>query len=222
MKKTKVLIGFFVFTFAAFLSIYGYVLTTPKSSSIVLFPNPTNEAQKLANAVIAVNKTRGLNVDLPNQGKAYTHSQHSHRLYIANEIYEVKVTAYGNVESSLYINYYLTNRPLDQMKTPADLIAQELMNGRSEIYIEEHISDHSVDMSVDAYKTFVKKTIGVREGFTSAERDSGTADVEEYLYHDGYERGDDIWRAASKKTVYETTEHYRKMVTKLLKVLEKK
>lgn len=217
MTKTKALIGILALTFAAFLSVYGCTKAAPKSSSVVLFSNPTNEAQKLANVIVAVGKTQRFNnVGSQDEGISY-----SHKLYIDSEIYEVKVLVYKNGQNSLHINHYLTNRSLEEMKTPADFVAQELMYGRSEIYIEEHISDYKVDMGVDIYQTFMKKKDGVYEGFTRAERDSKTSGVQEYLYHDGRELENGKRKVATKKIVDEIAKYYKELLAELLKSLEK-
>lgn len=214
MLKMKALIG--VLVLMAPLSIYGCTKTTSQPSPAVSFSNPTNEAQRLANAIVAVGKAQRFNAGSQDEETSY-----SHKLYVGNKVYELEVHARNNGEKSLHINFYLTNRPLEEMKTPADLVAQELMYGRSEIHIEKHISDYKTD-GVDIYQTFTKKRGGLYEGFTRAERDSKTSGVQGYFYQDGQEFENGAWKTASKKTVDEIADYYKEMVAELLKIVEKK
>lgn len=207
---------FSILALMAFLSTYGCTKILPQPSPAILFSNPINEAQKLANVIVAVGKTQRFNVGSQDEGVSY-----NHKLYIASRVYEVEVHVYKNDQNSLHISHYLTNRPLEEMKTPADLVAQELMYGRSEIHIEEHISDFKVDMGVDIYQTFMKKRGSTYDGFTRAERDSKTSGVQEYLYVDDQELENGKWKVATKKTVGEVTEYYKELLAELLKALEK-
>lgn len=202
--------------FASISSFYGCTKAAPKSNSIVLFSNPTNEAQKLANFIVADGEAQKFNVCSQDEGVNYTR-----KLYISRRVYEVEVHVYKNGPNILHINYYLTNRPLEEMKTPADLVAQELMYGRSEIHIEKHISDYGIDMGVNMYQTFMKKRGAVYEGFTRAERDSKTSGVQEYLYDDGKELQNGTWKNAPKNTVDEITKDYKEVLAELLKTLSK-
>ena len=80
-------------------------------------------------------------------------------VFSGSQIWELQAHVYKefrNRQKSLHINYYNTNRPVENLKTPADLVAHELMYGKAEIHIEEHISDFEVDMEVNIYQQFIK------------------------------------------------------------------
>lgn len=213
--KTKALIGVLLFASATFLSV-GCTENTPKPNSAALFQNPTNEAQRLVNAVATIGKTARFNVGSEAEGTSYRH-----KLYARNNVYELEVYARNNGEKSLHINFYLTNQPLEDMKTPADLVAQEIMYGRSEMYIEEHLSDYGVDMGVDIYQTFEKKVGDTWRSFTREERDSKASGVQEYLYRDGQEFKNGSWKAVPEKTTNEITGYYKELLVEILAILEK-
>lgn len=182
-----------------------------------LFKTPTNKAQEVANFVFAKGEIDTFNVGEPNEGVT-----HSYRFYVAFDIYELEVNIYKNGRKDLRISHYVTNRPLGKLKTPADLVAEELIYGRSEIMIEEHISDYEIDMSVNIFQAFTKKRNNVLIGFTREEKDSKTSGVQEHLYHDGQELENETWKTVSKEKAAEIAKNYQEILASVLKILEKR
>ena len=99
------------------------------------------------------------------------------------------------------------------------------MYGRSEINIEEHLSDYGVDMEVDIYQQFTKKRGPTYLGFTREERDRGKkAGVQEYLFQDKSERTEKGWQKVSDKTIAEIADEYGKylfVISEKLKIDKK-
>lgn len=214
----KALIGAVALTSIVLLSVVYYANTTPKSSSVVLFSNPTNMAQELANIIVDVGEPQRFNVD-----SQYERVKYNHKFYSARKIYDLTVGVLKNGEKTLYISCYRPNRPLGEIKTPTDIIAQELVYSRSEIRLERQLVDNGVDMSVDIYQTFMKKRPSVYEGFSGEEKDSETSGVQQYFYSNSsgreFESGE--WKVASKKTVDELHEYYKELLVELLKDVDK-
>ena len=184
-----------------------------KLQSHDLFQEPKNDAQKIANFVAKNGEKGTFNDGSKDEGISYTY-----KFYYWHEIYELEVTVYKEFkdrQKSLQISRYLTNRPVGSLKTPADLVAHELMYGRAEINIEEHISDFDIDMEVDILQQYTKKQGSVYMGFTREERDLGiispsATGVQEYWYEGRQEREPSGWKKASDKTVAQVADEYRK------------
>lgn len=220
MKKFFVTFAVSVVILAILLALaqfYG-CFKVPYPSQIVLFKNPTNDAQKVANFVFAKGKAQRFNVGLKDEGTTY-----NYKLYIDYDMYDLEVfITHNNGKKNLHINHYRTNLSLQEMQTPADLVAHELIYGPSKIIVEEHIHDYGVNMDAKLFQTFKKKRGSVFEGFTREERDSKTSGVQEYVYDDGQELENGKWKAASKKKTDEITEYYQEVLVEVLKALEKK
>lgn len=197
----------------AFMVLAGYLhrgAFPPKQETKLLFQNPQNLAEKVANAVYQKGEPQAFNVGSDDEGIGY-----NYKLYVSYRIYDLELSLRKNGRNGLHINYYATNRPVENLKNAADLVARELMYGKATIAIEEHVSDYKIDMVVDIYQTFTKKRGSVFMGFTREERDWGITNpsksgVQEYLFDGGRERQISGWKKASAETLQELQEAYKK------------
>ena len=182
-----------------------------KNFKPLLFPNPQNLAQKVANFVVQNGEKGGFNVGVDTEGVFYRY-----QFYKEHSIYEVELWIYNDKKIAadlLNINHYVTNLFLETLKSPADLLANELKYGRHKINIEEYVSDTGIDAAVDIYQQFTKKNGFVFEGFTREERDLGITNpskfgVKEYIFSNGKERLDKKWIDASDQTKKEIQKQY--------------
>ncbi len=188
-----------------------------------LFPKPENLAQKIANFIEKNGEKSTFNDGNEEEGVSYTYKH-----YFGYEIYELVVGKYKthkDEQKILEINHYVTNRPVGLLKSPSDLVAHELMYGRAEIHIEEHIYDRNIDMEVDLLQQNTKKRGPVYMGFTREEKDLGEkAGVQKYLYEDKHEYEKSGWKKASDETVAQIADEYGKhlfVISERLKIGKK-
>jgi hypothetical protein len=177
-------------------------------------------AAKVADYVMDSVKFGGQSVVF-NSGNSDEGEQIKLQFYTQNAVYIVTVYRYKNPSAgrqALNIDHYLTISPLLSTR-PGDLIADELINGRPKIYLEEHLYDGDLDGKVDIYQTFVKKRSTTFAGFTREERDRPNGGVEQILFEDGkfVRKGKRI--RATVQELKDVGDQYREQLEEIVKQL---